>query len=85
MTAIGHTDAAESAIDAAVEAGAQLSAHLGNGAHAVLPRRRNYIQKQLATDGLLASIIVDGHHLTEYFIKNVVCCKGTDYRAPAFS
>jgi len=78
VVAIGHTDAAESEIDAAVEAGAQLSTHLGNGAHAVLPRHRNYIQKQLATDGLLASIIVDGHHLTEYFVKNVVRCKGTD-------
>ena len=78
VVAIGHTDAAESDIDAAVRAGAQLSTHLGNGAHAVLPRHRNYIQKQLATDGLLASIIVDGHHLTEYFVKNVVRCKGPE-------
>ena len=78
VVAIGHTDATEADIDAAVEAGAQLSTHLGNGAHAVLPRHRNYIQKQLATDGLLASIIVDGHHLTEYFVKNVVRCKGLE-------
>jgi N-acetylglucosamine-6-phosphate deacetylase len=78
VVAIGHTDATESDIDAAVQAGAQLSSHLGNGAHAVLPRHRNYIQKQLATDGLLASIIVDGHHLTEYFVKNVVRCKGPE-------
>jgi len=78
MVAIGHTDATEADIDAAVEAGAQLSTHLGNGAHAVLPRHRNYIQKQLATDGLLASIIVDGHHLTEYFVKNVIRCKGQE-------
>lgn len=76
--AIGHTDATESDIDAAVLAGAQLSTHLGNGAHAMLPRHRNYIQKQLATDGLLASIIVDGHHLTEYFVRNVVRCKGPE-------
>jgi N-acetylglucosamine-6-phosphate deacetylase len=76
VVAIGHTDATEADIDAAVQAGAQLSTHLGNGAHAVLPRHRNYIQKQLATDGLLATIIVDGHHLTEYFVKNVVRCKG---------
>ncbi len=78
VVAIGHTDASEADIDAAVKAGAQLSTHLGNGAHAVLPRHRNYIQKQLATDGLLASIIVDGHHLTEYFVKNVVRCKGPE-------
>ena len=78
VVAIGHTDATEADIDAAVQAGAQLSSHLGNGAHAVLPRHRNYIQKQLATDGLLASIIVDGHHLAEYFVKNVVRCKGPE-------
>lgn len=78
VVAIGHTDAGEADIDAAVQAGAKLSVHLGNGAHAVLPRHRNYVQKQLATDGLLASIIVDGHHLTEYFVKNVIRCKGAE-------
>jgi len=78
VVAIGHTDATEADIEAAVQAGAQLSSHLGNGAHAVLPRHRNYIQKQLATDGLLASIIVDGHHLTDYFVQNVVRCKGPE-------
>lgn len=76
--AIGHTEAAEADIDRAVEAGAQLSTHLGNGAHAVLPRHRNYIQKQLATDALMASVIADGHHLPDYFIKNLFRCKGTD-------
>jgi N-acetylglucosamine-6-phosphate deacetylase len=75
VVAIGHTDATEADIDAAVQAGARLSTHLGNGAHAVLPRHRNYLQKQMATDGLLASIIVDGHHLSEYFVKNVIRCK----------
>ena len=75
VVAIGHTDATDADIDAAVQAGAQLSTHLGNGAHALLPRHRNYVQKQLATDGLLASIIVDGHHLTDYFVKNVIRCK----------
>jgi N-acetylglucosamine-6-phosphate deacetylase len=78
VVAIGHSDATEADIDAAVQAGAQLSSHLGNGAHAVLPRHRNYIQKQLATDDLLASIIVDGHHLTDYFVQNVVRCKGPE-------
>jgi N-acetylglucosamine-6-phosphate deacetylase len=78
VVAIGHTDATEADIDAAVQAGAQLCSHLGNGAHAVLPRHRNYIQKQLATDDLLASIIVDGHHLTDYFVQNVVRCKGPE-------
>jgi len=78
VVAIGHSDAGEADIDAAVLAGARLSTHLGNGAHAVLPRHRNYIQKQLASDGLFASIIADGHHLTEFFVQNVVRCKGPE-------
>ena len=75
VAAIGHSDAGEADIDAAILAGARLSTHLGNGAHALLPRHRNYIQKQLASDALLASIIADGHHLTEFFVQNVVRCK----------
>lgn len=76
--AIGHTAAGPEDIEKAVEAGAQLSSHLGNGAHAVLPRHRNYIQKQLATDALMASVIVDGHHLPDYFVKNLMRCKGVE-------
>jgi N-acetylglucosamine-6-phosphate deacetylase len=78
VVGIGHTAATETEIDEAVQAGAQLSTHLGNGAHAMLPRHRNYIQKQLATDALMASIIVDGHHLPEFMVKNIVRCKGAD-------
>ena len=78
VVGIGHSDATESDIDQAVEAGAQMSCHLGNGAHAMLPRHRNYIQKQLATDALMASLIVDGHHLPVYVVKNMIRCKGVD-------
>lgn len=78
VVGIGHSDASEADIDQAVEAGAQLSTHLGNGAHAVLPRHRNYIQKQLAMDSLMASMIADGHHLPGYFVKNFIRCKGLD-------
>ncbi len=78
IVGIGHTDATEADIDRAVEAGARISSHLGNGAHAVLPRHRNYIQMQMATDALWASIIVDGHHLPHYVVKNILRCKGAD-------
>jgi len=78
VVGIAHTDAKESDIIQAVQAGAQLSCHLGNGAHALLPRHRNYIQMQLANDDLFASIIVDGHHLPHYLVKNIVRCKGLD-------
>lgn len=78
VVGIGHSDAREADIDQAVEAGARISCHLGNGAHAMLPRHRNYIQKQLATDALMASLIVDGHHLPSYVVKNMIRCKGVD-------
>jgi N-acetylglucosamine-6-phosphate deacetylase len=63
VVAIGHTAASPSRIDEAVRAGARLSTHLGNGAHALLPRHDNYIWAQLADDRLWASIISDGWHL----------------------
>jgi N-acetylglucosamine-6-phosphate deacetylase len=75
---IGHTNAAEADIERAAEAGARLSTHLGNGAHAALPRHRNYIQKQLAMDALCASLICDGHHLPGYVVQNMLRCKGPD-------
>ena len=78
VVGVGHSDAREADIDQAVEAGARISCHLGNGSHAMLPRHRNYIQKQLATDILMASLIVDGHHLPSYVVKNMIRCKGVD-------
>jgi len=73
---LGHTNASEEVIEEAVRAGARLSCHLGNGAHALLPRHRNPIQKQLAMDDLMASIITDGIHLPDYVVKNFVRGKG---------
>jgi N-acetylglucosamine-6-phosphate deacetylase len=67
--ALGHTAAAPEQIRAAIGAGARLSTHLGNGAHAVLPRHPNYIWDQLAADELWASFIADGHHLTDSVLK----------------
>ena len=73
---IGHCAPEPEIIDQAVCAGARISTHLGNGAHQLLDRHKNYLQKQLAHDGLMASIICDGFHLPDYFVKNVVRAKG---------
>lgn len=61
--AIGHTNADAQQLNEAIEAGAKISTHLGNGAHATLPRHPNYIWEQLGDDRLWASFIADGHHL----------------------
>lgn len=77
VAGIGHTLATPAQIAAAVEAGATLSTHLGNGAHAVLPRR-NYIWDQLADDRLAASFIVDGVHLAKSFLNVALRAKGLE-------
>jgi len=76
IPAIGHTNATRETIQAAINAGARLSTHLGNGAHALLPRHPNYIWEQLAADALWASFIVDGHHLPPSVVTTFVRTKG---------
>jgi N-acetylglucosamine-6-phosphate deacetylase len=61
--AIGHTGASAEQIRTAVDAGARLSTHLGNGVANMLPRHPNLIWAQLAEDRLTASFIADGRHL----------------------
>ncbi|WP_324718232.1 amidohydrolase family protein [Carboxydochorda subterranea] len=74
--AIGHTGADGHQIRAAVAAGARLSTHLGNGAHAQLPRHPNYLWEQLAADDLYATFIPDGFHLPPSVLKSFVRAKG---------
>jgi N-acetylglucosamine-6-phosphate deacetylase len=78
VVAIGHTNATAVQISDAVQAGATMSTHLGNGAHAVLPRHPNYIWEQLAEDRLAASFIVDGIHLPTSFLKTALRAKGLE-------
>jgi N-acetylglucosamine-6-phosphate deacetylase len=73
---IGHTRAAEKDLEQAVQAGARLSCHLGNAPSALLPCHRELIEKQLAMDQLMASIIVDGIHLSPEVVKHYVRAKG---------
>ncbi len=78
VVSIGHTKADAQQIQAAVSAGATLSTHLGNGAHAVMQRHPNYIWEQMAEDRLAASFIVDGIHLGASFLKVALRAKGVE-------
>ena len=78
VVAIGHTNANRQQILDAVNAGASMSTHLGNGAHTVLQRHPNYIWEQLAEDRLTASFIVDGIHLPQSFLKVALRAKGIE-------
>ena len=77
--AIGHTAATRDQIQAAVDAGATLSTHLGNGAHGMMRRHPNCIWEQLGEPRLYASIITDGHHLPATVVNSIVRAK-TPYR-----
>jgi N-acetylglucosamine-6-phosphate deacetylase len=73
---LGHTDAAPEQIQKAVDAGARLSTHLGNGTSATLPRHPNVVWTQLAEDRLTATLIADGQHLPADTLKSMVRAKG---------
>lgn len=75
---IGHTHATPEQIVAAVDAGARYSTHLGNGAHATLPRHPNYLWSQLAEDRLSCGFIADGHHLPAATLTTMLRAKGLD-------
>jgi N-acetylglucosamine-6-phosphate deacetylase len=78
VVAIGHTLADGDTIRRAVDAGARLSTHLGNGAPATLPRHPNLIWEQLAEDRLWASVIFDSHHLPTSVMRVLARVKGAD-------
>lgn len=78
LVSIGHTHASPDQIHAAVDAGATLSTHLGNGVADPLPRHPNLLWTQLAEDRLTAMFIADGHHLPSDTLKVMLRAKGLD-------
>ncbi len=67
--AIGHSLASSERIREAVDAGATLSTHLGNGLPNNLRRHPNPLFDQLAEPRLSASAIFDGHHLPDSVMR----------------
>ncbi|MCA9117940.1 MAG: amidohydrolase family protein [Planctomycetaceae bacterium] len=76
VISIGHTGATPEQVQDAVAAGAQLSTHLGNGAHGQIRRHPNYIWEQLGTTDLMASLITDGFHLPPSVVRSMIGAKG---------
>lgn len=70
VISLGHTDASEAQIDAAIRAGATLITHLGNGVPQMLHRHDNVVQRLLARDELIACLIPDGIHLPPFVLRN---------------
>jgi N-acetylglucosamine-6-phosphate deacetylase len=74
--AIGHTNATPEQIADAIKAGATLATHLGNGCAQMLPRHPNVIWELLGADAVVASFIVDGHHLPPATVRSMIRAKG---------
>jgi len=64
IAAIGHCACAPERVREAVEAGALLSTHLGNGSHPLIPRLRNYIWARQ-----LDSLVSDGARFMLWLIR----------------
>jgi N-acetylglucosamine-6-phosphate deacetylase len=67
---LGHTNASEAEIAAAVRAGAQFCTHVGNGVPTEMHRHDNVMQRLLARDELTAFFIPDGIHVPPDVLKN---------------
>lgn len=78
IVAIGHSNADSAQIRMAVENGARLSTHLGNGCANMIHRHNNPIWPQLDNEKLGASIIADGNHLLPEEIRVFLKAKGLD-------
>ena len=78
IVALGHTNASNEKINRAVNAGASISTHLGNGTAAKLNKNDNPIFAQLSEDKLFASFIADGFHLLPEILKVYLRAKGSD-------
>lgn len=76
VVAIGHTDGSPEQIHQAIDAGASLSTHLGNGCPALIHRHQNPIWAQIASDRLQAGLICDGFHLPRDVVQTIYKAKG---------
>ena len=76
--ALGHTNASADQIRQAVENGARISTHLGNGCANFIHRHSNPIWPQLDNEKLTPSIIADGQHLLPEEIRVFYKVKGPE-------
>lgn len=76
IVSLGHHDGSADEILKAVDAGASLSTHLGNGCANLINRHHNPLWPQLSDDRLSISIIADGYHLTREEVRTFYKVKG---------
>jgi N-acetylglucosamine-6-phosphate deacetylase len=70
LVSLGHHNGSADIIRQAVDAGACMSTHLGNGCANMIDRHNNPIWPQLADDRITATIIADGFHLNREEVQS---------------
>ncbi len=75
---LGHHNGSASDVLLAVNAGAKMATHLGNGCANEINRHHNPLWPQLSNDAITASIIADGFHLNREEVRTFYKAKGVE-------
>jgi N-acetylglucosamine-6-phosphate deacetylase len=78
VVALGHHNASAAQITEAIDRGARIATHLGNGCANMINRHMNPLWPQLSDDRLMISIIGDGFHLLPEEIRVFFKAKGIE-------
>jgi N-acetylglucosamine-6-phosphate deacetylase len=78
VVALAHHNASSEIIRQAIDKGAVVSTHLGNGCANMIHRHNNPLWQQLADDRMIASLIVDGFHLRKEEVQVFYKIKGPE-------
>jgi len=78
IVALGHHNGSATDIGQAIDAGAKMATHLGNGCANEINRHHNPLWPQLADDRITPSLIADGFHLTKEEVRSFYKVKGPD-------
>ncbi len=78
IVSLGHHNGSAEDIQKAVDAGAKMATHLGNGCANEINRHDNPLWPQLSNDAITASIIADGFHLRREEVRTFYKAKGVE-------
>jgi N-acetylglucosamine-6-phosphate deacetylase len=78
VVSLGHHNGSAEIIKEAIDNGAALATHLGNGCAKTIHRHYNPLWPQLADDRLMISIIADGFHLPPVILQVFYKAKGAE-------
>ncbi len=78
LVSLGHHNGSAEQIKLAIDAGAKMATHLGNGCANEINRHHNPLWPQLSDDRITPSIIADGFHLTKEEVRSFYKVKGAN-------